>query len=230
MNILKQKLEHYNQWLMDPKRELTAIYPGYEGPSGYEGPVENPGEALGDPALSNDLHPVHGPVQLSNTGANRKVKKSKGIKELRSVQKSVALSTGAPTIDVSVKTSHTSQGNNMAKVTNLSRCTAIFNEFPGAPRSVLLTKFMEELGITRSNAFVYLSKVEKAVGEKRSSRLMEGKTEESMKRKAPVARKVNPVTELSAEKAAKKIAEIDAVIAGLRQSGATVSPFSGLGA
>ena len=118
----------------------------------------------------------------------------------------------------------------MAKVTNLSRCTAIFNEFPGAPRSLLLTKFMEELGITRSNAFVYLSKVEKAVGEKRSSRLMEGKTEESMKRKAPVARKVNPVTELSAEKAAKKIAEIDAVIAGLRQSGATVSPFSGLGA
>ena len=122
----------------------------------------------------------------------------------------------------------------MAKVTNLSRCTAIFNEFPGAPRSVLLTKFMEELGITRSNAFVYLSKVEKAVGEKRSSRLMEGKTEESMKRqperKAPVARKVNPVTELSADKAAKKIAEIDAVIAGLRQSGATVSPFSGLGA
>jgi len=203
VNILKQKLEHYNQWLMDPKRELTAIYPGYEEPNEI-----------------NDL----------GTGADRKVKKPKKIKELRSVQKSVALSTGAPTIDVSVKTSHTSQGNNMAKVTNLSRCTAIFNEFPGAPRSLLLTKFMEELGITRSNAFVYLSKVEKAVGEKRSSNLMEGKTEESMKRKAPVARKVNPVTELSADKAAKKIAEIDAVIAGLRQSGATVSPFSGLGA
>lgn len=209
MNILKQKLEHYNQWLMDPTRELTAIYPGYEEPSGYE--------------ESNEINDL-------GTGADRKVKNPKRIKELRSAQKPVALSTGAPTMDVSVETTHTSQGNNMTKVTNLSRCTAIFNEYPGAPRSVLLTKFMEELGITRSNAFVYLSKVEKAVGEKRSSRLMEGKTEESMKRKAPVARKVNPVTELSADKAAKKIAEIDAVIAGLRQSGATVSPFSGLGA
>ena len=218
MNILKQKLEHYNQWLMDPKRELTAIYPGYHG------------EALGAPVLSkepNEINELH-------TGADRKVKKPKKIKELRSAEKPVALIPGASTMDVSVKTSHTSQGNNMTKVTNLSRCTAIFNEFPGAPRSVLLTKFMEELSITRSNAFVYLSKVEKAMGEKRSSNLMEGKTEESMKRqperKAPVARKVNPITELSADKAAKKIAEIDAVIAGLRQSGATVSPFSGLGA
>jgi len=218
MNILKQKLEHYNQWLMDTKRELTAIYPGYHG------------EALGAPVLSkepNEINELH-------TGADRKVKKPKKIKELRSAEKAVALIPDASTMDVSVKTSHTSQGNNMTKVTNLSRCTAIFNEFPGAPRSVLLTKFMEELGITRSNAFVYLSKVEKALGEKRSSNLMEGKTEESMKRqperKAPVARKVNPVTELSADKAAKKIAEIDAVIAGLRQSGATVSPFSGLGA
>lgn len=218
MNILKQKLEHYNQWLMDTKRELTAIYPGYHG------------EALGAPVLSkepNEINELH-------TGADRKVKNPKKIKELRSAEKPVALIPGASTIDVSVKTSHTSQGNNMTKVTNLSRCTAIFNEFPGAPRSVLLTKFMEELSITRSNAFVYLSKVEKAMGEKRSSNLMEGKTEESMKRqperKAPVARKVNPITELSADKAAKKIAEIDAVIAGLRQSGATVSPFSGLGA
>ena len=207
---------------MDPRRELTAIYPGY--------PAEYSGEALGAPVLSkepNEINELH-------TGADRKVKKPKKIKELRSAEKPVALIPGASTIDVSVKTSHTSQGNNMTKVTNLSRCTAIFNEFPGAPRSVLLTKFMEELSITRSNAFVYLSKVEKAMGEKRSSRLMEGKTEESMKRqperKAPVARKVNPVTELSADKAAKKIAEIDAVIAGLRQSGATVSPFSGLGA
>lgn len=207
MNILKQKLEHYNQWLMDPRRELTAIYPGYKEP--------------------NEINELH-------TGADRTVKNPKKIKELRSAEKPVALIPDASTIDVSVKTSHTSQGNNMTKVTNLSRCTAIFNEFPGAPRSVLLTKFMEELSITRSNAFVYLSKVEKAMGEKRSSNLMEGKTEESMKRqperKAPVARKVNPVTELSADKAAKKIAEIDAVIAGLRQSGATVSPFSGLGA
>ena len=222
MNILKQKLEHYNQWLMDTKRELTAIYPGY--------PVEYSGEALGAPVLSKEPNEIN---EL-RTGADRKVKKPKKIKELRSVEKPVALIPDASTMDVSVKTSHTSQGNNMTKVTNLSRCTAIFNEFPGAPRSVLLTKFMEELNITRSNAFVYLSKVEKAVGEKRSSNLMEGKTEESMKRqperKAPVARKVNPITELSADKAAKKIAEIDAVIAGLRQSGATVSPFSGLGA
>ena len=228
MNILKQKLEHYNQWLMDTKRELTAIYPGYEGP------VENPGEALGAPVLSKEPNEINELAQLSSTGADRKVKKPKKIKELRSVEKPVALIPDASIMDVSVKTSHTSQGNNMTKVTNLSRCTAIFNEFPGAPRSVLLTKFMEELNITRSNAFVYLSKVEKAVGEKRSSNLMEGKTEESMKRqperKAPVARKVNPITELSADKAAKKIAEIDAVIAGLRQSGATVSPFSGLGA
>lgn len=196
------KLAHYNAWLTDPTRELTAVYPGYEEP--------------------NEINEL-------DTGADRKVKTSKKIKELPENKKLVAFSSRAPIMNKSDNTSHT-QGNNMAKVTNLSRAIAIFNEFPGAPRSVLLTKFMEELGVTRSNAFVYLSKVEKAVGEKRSSNLMEGKTEESMKRKAPVARKVNPITELSADKAAKKIAEIDAVIAGLRQSGATVSPFSGLGA
>ena len=102
MSILKQKLEHYNQWLMDPKRELTAIYPGYEEPSGYTG------EALGSPGLSKDLNEIND----LGTGADRKVKKPNRIKELRSAQKPVALSTGAPTIDTSVKTSHT-QGNNM---------------------------------------------------------------------------------------------------------------------
>ena len=77
MNILKQKLEHYNQWLMDTKRELTAIYPGYKEP--------------------NEINELH-------TGADRKVKKPKKIKELRSAEKPVALIPDASTIDVSVKT------------------------------------------------------------------------------------------------------------------------------
>ena len=25
------RLDHYNQWLMDPKREFTSVYPGYPG-------------------------------------------------------------------------------------------------------------------------------------------------------------------------------------------------------
>ena len=72
MSILKQKLEHYNQWLMDPKRELTAIYPGYEEPSGYTG------EALGSPGLSKDLNEIND----LGTGADRKVKKPNRINKL----------------------------------------------------------------------------------------------------------------------------------------------------
>ena len=112
----------------------------------------------------------------------------------------------------------------MAKVTNLSRAIEIVKALPGAPRSHLLDKLVEELSITRSNAFVYLTKATKALGTEAAPKA------EKAERAPAKARKVNPVTETSPEKAKAKIAEIDKVIAGLKASGATVSPFAGLGA
>lgn len=113
---------------------------------------------------------------------------------------------------------HTLKGNAMSKVTNLSRAIEIVKA--SASKAEALDKLVTELGVKRPNAFVYFTKATKALG-----------TEGARKaEKAPKA-KVNPVTETSAAKVAKKVADIDKVIAGLKASGATVaSPFAGLGA
>lgn len=88
-----------------------------------------------------------------------------------------------------------------------------------ADKQEAMAKIMEELGVTKSNAFVYWTKATKALG---SAPVV--KTE-----KVEKARKTNPVTGTTPEKARAKIAEIDNVIAGLKASGATVaSPFAGL--
>lgn len=76
---------------------------------------------------------------------------------------------------------------------------------------------MEELSVTKANAFVYWTKAAKATGIEVPVRVAKEKAEK-------VERKFNPVTETTPEKAAVKIAEIDAVIANLRKVGA-VSPF-----
>lgn len=113
----------------------------------------------------------------------------------------------------------------MAKVTNLSRATEIVKA--SASKAEALEKIVTVLGVTRSNAFVYFTKATKALGTEAAPKtekvLYAGKAKGFF-------RKVNPVTETSPEKAKAKIAEIDKVIAGLKASGATVTPFAGLGA
>lgn len=84
-------------------------------------------------------------------------------------------------------------------------------------KKVALDTIVEELGVTRANAFVYWSKAAKSLGLEAPVRIAKEKA-------VKVARKTNPVTGTTPEKAAVKIAEIDAVIASLKTAGA-VSPF-----
>ena len=203
------RLDHYNAWLMDPKRPFDGTpYPGYPDKNdSYLEPTESV-ETVQDAPVS-------------------KGKKSNKINKLAHRKVTVALNPKVSHNSGTV-TKHTQKGNQMAKVTNLSRAIEIVKALPGAPRSHLLDKLVEELSITRSNAFVYLTKATKALGAEATP-----KAEKAEKvAKAPAkARKVNPVTETSPEKAAAKVAEIDKVIAGLKANGAKVaSPFAALGA
>ena len=75
----KAKLDHYNAWLMDPTRELTAIYPGFD--------------------KSNEINEL-------DTHTSRTDIKPKKIKELAVRNRPVALSTGASTMDTSVENTH----------------------------------------------------------------------------------------------------------------------------
>ena len=133
------------------------------------------------------------------------------------------------TVDVLLKVSHNTdmlnkKGNEMTKVTNLSRATDIVKAAIDSrtPKAEILNLLVSELSVTRSNAFVYFTKATKALNV--SIAVDKGAV------KAPKAVKVNKITETSPEKARAKVAEIDAVIANLRKSGASVSPFAALGA
>ena len=133
------------------------------------------------------------------------------------------------TVDLGPKVSHNTRmlnkkGNEMTKVTNLSRATDIVKAAIDSrtPKAEILNLLVSELSVTRSNAFVYFTKATKALNV--SITVDKGAV------KAPKAVKVNKVTETSPEKARAKVAEIDAVIANLRKSGAAVSPFAALGA
>ena len=122
----------------------------------------------------------------------------------------------------------------MKKVTNLSKATEIVKSSIDArmPKSYILAKLVEELGATRSNAFVYFTKATKALdvtilvdkGATKESKAA-AKTSEFFAKTA--AKK--SITELTATKRKSKVAEIDAVIDGLRKTNATVSPFAALG-
>lgn len=90
------------------------------------------------------------------------------------------------------------------KRTKLSVAREIVQANPDKKQAI--AAIMEELGVTKANAFVYWTK----------SQDLEFKPEK--------VRKVNPITETTPAQAAVKIAEIDSVIAGLRAQGA-VSPF-----
>lgn len=133
------------------------------------------------------------------------------------------------TVDLGPKVSHNThmlnkKGNEMTKVTNLSKATEIVKAAIDSrtPKAEILNLLVSELSVTRSNAFVYFTKATKALNV--SITVDKGAV------KAPKAGKVNKITETSPEKAAAKVAEIDAVIANLRKSGASVSPFAALGA
>lgn len=111
------------------------------------------------------------------------------------------------------------KGSEMSKVTKLSQATEIVKA--SASKADALAKIMEALGVTKSNAFVYYTKATKATG----TELPKG--EKPAKAKAA---KANAVTGTSPAKAKAKVAEIDAVIAGLKASGVKVaSPFQALG-
>ena len=125
------------------------------------------------------------------------------------------------TVDLGPKVSHNThmlnkKGNEMTKETNLSIATRIVASTPD--KALALSEIMNVLGVTRSNAFVYFSKATKGVSKPAKAE------------KGPKAVKVNKITETSPEKARAKVAEIDAVIANLRKSGASGSPFAALGA
>ena len=122
----------------------------------------------------------------------------------------------------------------MKKVTNLSKATELVKTSIDAsmPKSYILAKLVEELGVTRSNAFVYFTKATKALDI--SISVDKGATKE-VKAAAKAAEffakteAKKSITELTAVKRKSKVAEIDAVIDGLRKTGAAVSPFAALG-
>jgi hypothetical protein len=151
------------------------------------------------------------------------------VLEVKKANKINKLADRKVTVDVPLKMSHNTdmlnkKGNEMTKVTNLSRATDIVKAAIDSrtPKAEILNLLVSELSVTRSNAFVYFTKATKALNV--SIAVDKGAV------KAPKAVKVNKITETSPEKARAKVAEIDAVIANLRKSGAAVSPFAALGA
>ena len=111
----------------------------------------------------------------------------------------------------------------MSKVTNLQRATEIVKEAitSGTQKKAVLETLVTELGITRSNAFVYYTKATKALGSA-------GTPPQEKVAKVVKAVKVNPITELSGEKAKKKLSEIDSFIAKVKASGQASNPFGAL--
>ncbi|CAB5222017.1 hypothetical protein UFOVP242_231 [uncultured Caudovirales phage] len=108
----------------------------------------------------------------------------------------------------------------MTKVTNLSKAIDIVKTNVDAriPKAEILSILVKELGVSRSNAFVYFTKASKAQG---FSVTVD---------KAAKAQKVSKtnVSMSSASKKAAKLAEIDAFLASNKS--AVGNPFAALGA
>lgn len=170
----RSRLDHYNKWLMDPKRSSGTTYPGYTGTS--------------DTVTK---------VTVDET--------TKRVYNKRIV-------------------THTFKGNEMKAQSKLFQATAIVNAC--ADKAEALAMIMKELNVTKSNAFVYYTKVQKAKGvEKETGVKTDVKPAKTAK--TPV-KNTSKVTEITSEKALKKVGEIDKVIASLKANGATASPFAGL--
>lgn len=90
-----------------------------------------------------------------------------------------------------------------------------------ADKKQALDAIVEELSVTRANAFVYWSKAVKALG-------IEPVKVERVARAVKASRKTNPITGTSPEKAEAKIAEIDAMISELKANGVPNWPFPGV--
>ena len=108
----------------------------------------------------------------------------------------------------------------MTKVTNLSKAIEIVKTNVDAriPKAEILAILVKELGVSRSNAFVYFTKATKAQGftvtvDKAAKAQKVSKTNVSMS---------------SATKKAAKLAEIDAFLASNKS--AVGNPFAALGA
>ena len=129
----------------------------------------------------------------------------------------------------------------MTKVTNLSKATDLVKRNTEAriPKAQILDMLVGELNVSRANAFVYFTKASKALGitvtkgegkAKTVAKTGEEKVDEffakaEAKMAAKAAKAKNKITELTAAKKSKKVAEIDAVVAALKPQ----SPFAALG-
>lgn len=95
-----------------------------------------------------------------------------------------------------------------------------------ANKTEAINAIMQELSVTKANAFVYWTKAAKSLGlpvGKQAS--VPGTTVAETTASPVVSRKTNPVTGTTPLQAARKVAEIDAVIAGLKASGVQASPL-----
>lgn len=200
----QRRLDHYNAWLMDPKRPIDGTpYPGYP---------EDKNDSYSEGEKSTES------VETVQDAPVFSGKKSNKINKLPKRKVTVAL---GPKVSHNKQTENL-KGTKMAKVTNLSKATEIVKA--SASKAEALEKIVAELSVSRSNAFVYFTKASKILGSAPA-------TEKAPKAEKVAKAKVNPVTETSPEKVKAKVAEIDKVIAGLKANGAKVaSPFAALGA
>jgi len=110
----------------------------------------------------------------------------------------------------------------MTKVTNLSKAIEIVKTNVDAriPKSEILSILVQELGVSRSNAFVYFTKASKAAGFTIS--VDTGAT------KKDVRKFKESIQGTTATKKAQKLAEIDAFLANAPT--AKGNPFAAMGA
>ena len=200
----QRRLDHYNEWLMDPTREFGKPYPGY------------PEDSVGD---KNDSYlESTESVETVQSAPVSSGKKSNKINKLQHRKVTVAF---GPKVSHNKQTENL-KGNDMSKVTKLSQATEIVKA--AKSKQEALADIQNALGVSKSNAFVYFTKASKILGSAPA-------TEKAPKAEKVAKAKVNPVTETSPEKVKAKVAEIDKVIAGLKANGAKVaSPFAALGA
>lgn len=102
------------------------------------------------------------------------------------------------------------KGSKMSKVTNLSKATEIVKSMEGQAKSVILEKLVQELSITRSNAFVYFTKASKILGG-----VVAVKGEKKVKSE-------------SSAKVEKKLSDIEKFVLSVKAAQVKASPFAQL--
>lgn len=102
----------------------------------------------------------------------------------------------------------------LAKATDIVKAKLASN----VAKKEILEVLVAELGISRSNAFVYFTKATKGVSVPKAPK------------GEKVSKEVNAVTGLTKEKATKKLSDIDKFIASVKAEQKAASPFAQLGA